>query len=154
MEIAGYKSFVQCSTPSQSRKGGRNSGGIALFYKNKLQKNISITKTTQNVLWLKIKKSFLNSVKDIYVCGVYIPPCNSEYFDLEIFDQLEQDIVHFSTTGPVIRMEDFNSRSGKYSDTVSQEGNSIIINDQSESAFQPAQRNSFDNVLNSHGKNY
>lgn len=152
LEIVGYKSFVQCSTPNQSRKGGRNSGGIALFYKNKLHKNISITKTTQNFLWFKIEKSFLNSVKDIYVCGVYIPPCNSKYFDLEIFDQLERDIVHFSTIGSVILMGDFNSRTGKYSDTVSQEGNSIITNDQSESAFQPAQRNSFDNLLNSHGK--
>ena len=149
MEIAGYKSFVQCSTPNQSRKGGRNSGGIALFYKNKLHKNISITKTTQNFLWFKVEKSFLNSV---YVCGVYIPPCNSKYFDLGIFDQLEQDILHFSTTGSVILMGDFNSRTGKYSDTVSQEGNSIITNDQSESAFQPAQRNSFHNVLNSNGK--
>ena len=91
-------------------------------------------------------------MKDIYVCGVYIPPCNSKYFDLELFDQLERDIVHFSTIGSVILMGDFNSRTGKYSDTVSQEGNSIITNDQSESAFQPAQRNSFDNLLNSHGK--
>ena len=152
MEIAGYKSFLQCSTPNQSRKGGQNSGGIALFYKNKLHKNISITKTTQNFLWFKIEKSFLNWVKDIYVCGVYIPPCNSKYFDLEIFDQLEQDIVPFRTTGSVILMGDFNSRTGKYSHTVSQEGNSIITNDQSESAFQPAQRNIFGNALNRHGK--
>ena len=49
-------------------------------------------------------------------------------------------------------MGDFNSRTGKYSDTVSKEGNSKISNDQLESAFQPTQRNSFDNVLNSHVK--
>ena len=49
-------------------------------------------------------------------------------------------------------MEDFNSRTGKYPDTVSQEGNNSITNDRSESAFQPTQRNSFDNVLNSPGK--
>ena len=91
-------------------------------------------------------------MKDIFVCGVYIPPCNSKYFDIELFDELEQDIVHFSSTGSVILMGDFNSRTGKYSDTVAQEGNGIIDNDQSESAFQPVQRNNFDNVLNSHGK--
>ena len=49
-------------------------------------------------------------------------------------------------------MGDFNSRTGKYSDIVSQEGNNVITNDQSELAFQSTQRNSFDNVLNSHGK--
>ena len=49
-------------------------------------------------------------------------------------------------------MGDFNSRTGKYSDTVSHEGNSIITNDQSDSSFQTVQRNSFDNVLNNNGK--
>ena len=137
---------------TRQKKVGRNSGGIALFYKNKLHKNISITKTNQNFLWFKIEKGFLNSVKDIYVCKVYIPPCNSKCFNLKIFDQLEQDMVHFSSTGSVILMGDFNSRTGQYSNTVSQEGNSIITNDHSESAFKPAQRNSFDNVLKSHGK--
>ena len=49
-------------------------------------------------------------------------------------------------------MGDFNSRTGKYSDTVSHEGNSIITNDQSDSSFQTVERNSFDNVLNNNGK--
>ena len=154
LEITGYKSFVQFSTPNQSRKGGRNSGGIALFYKNKLDKNIVITKTTQNYVWFIIKKDLLNSMKDIHVCGIciYIPSCNSKYFDPEIFDQLEQDIIDFSPTRSIILMGDFNSRTGKYSETVSQEGNNVISNDQLESAFQPIQRNCFDNVKNSHGK--
>ena len=152
LEIAGYKYFVQCSTPNKSRKGGRNSGGRALFYKNNLHKNISITKSTQNYIWYRIKKGYLNSMKDTYVCDIYKPPCNSKYFDLESFDQLEQDITDLSSTGSIILMGDFNSRTGKYSDTVSQEGNNAITNDQSESAFQRTQRNSFYNVLNSHRK--
>ena len=108
------------------RKGGRNSGGIALLYKNKLDKNIIITKTTQNYVWFIIKKDLLNSMKDIHVCGIYVPPCNSKYFDPEIFDQLEQDITDFSPTGSIILMGDFNSRTGKYSDIVSQGGNNVI----------------------------
>ena len=98
LEIAGYKSFVQGSTPNQSRKGGRSSGGIVLFYKNQFHTHISIKKTTPNFMWFKIEKGFLNSTKDILVCGVYIPPCNSKYFDIELFEQLEQDVVHFSST--------------------------------------------------------
>ena len=68
LEITGYKSFVECSTPNQSIKGGRNSGEIALLYKNKLDTNIVITKTTQNYVWFVIKKGLLNSIKDIHVC--------------------------------------------------------------------------------------
>ena len=37
---------------------------------------------------------------------IYIPPYNSKYFDLEMFDQLEQDIIDFSSTGSIILMGD------------------------------------------------
>ena len=50
LEITGYKSFVQCSTPNQSRKGGRNSGGIALLFKNKLDKNI-LSKNQRKIMF-------------------------------------------------------------------------------------------------------
>ena len=85
-------------------------------------------------------------MKDIHVCGIYIPPCNLKYFTPEIFDQLEQDIIDFSPTGTIILLGGLNSSTGKYSDTVSQEGNNVISNDQ------PAPRNSFDSVITSHGK--
>ena len=49
-------------------------------------------------------------------------------------------------------MGDLNRRTGKYSDIVCQEGDTIITNDQSESSLCAIQRNSFDNELNDHGK--
>ena len=49
-------------------------------------------------------------------------------------------------------MGDFNCRTGKYSDSVYQEGNTVITNDQSEFSSYGTQRNSFDNELNNHGK--
>ena len=49
-------------------------------------------------------------------------------------------------------MGDFNSRKGKYSDSICHDGNNIITNDQSEFSLRPTQRNSFDNELNNHVK--
>ena len=49
-------------------------------------------------------------------------------------------------------MGDFNSRTGKYSDSICHDGNNIITNDQSEFSLRPTQRNSFDNELNNHVK--
>ena len=49
-------------------------------------------------------------------------------------------------------MGDLNSRTGKCSDIVCQEGNTITTNDQFESSLCTIQRNSFDNELNNHGK--
>ena len=86
------------------------------------------------------------------MCGAYIPPYNSNYFCSDLFDELENDIEKFSSLGSILLMGDLNSRTGKYSDIVCQEGNTIITNDQSESSLCAIQRNSFDNELNNHGK--
>ena len=53
LEIAGYKSFVQGSTPNQ--KGGRNSGGIVLFYKNKFHTHISTKSRKQLQILCRLK---------------------------------------------------------------------------------------------------
>ena len=49
-------------------------------------------------------------------------------------------------------MGDLNSRTGKYPDSVSQERNNIITNDQSKYALSFNHRNSFDNEINNNGK--
>ena len=80
-------------------------------------------KESPNFLWFKIAKEYTKTEKDIYVCGTYIPPQNSIYFYPELFEELENDIEKFSTFGSIFLMGDFNSRTGKYSDNVCQEGN-------------------------------
>ena len=70
----------------------------------------------------------------------------------EMFEDLENDIETFSAQGSILLMCDFNSRTGKYSDCVSQDGNAMIANDQSQFSFGLTRRNSFDNELNNHGK--
>ena len=62
------------------------------------------------------------------------------------------DIALFSSHGSILLMGDFNSRTGKYSDSICQEGSNVISNDRSELSLNPTQRNSFDNEVNNHGK--
>ena len=131
---------------------GRNSGGVALPYKKELHNWISIGKITPNYLWFRINKQYVKTSKDIYVCGVYIPPNGSKYFLPEMFEDLENDIETFYSQGSILLMGDFNSRTGKYSDCVSQEGNTMITNDQSNLSSASTHRNSFDNNINNHGK--
>ena len=137
---------------TQSRKGGRDSGGIVLLYKDTFHDWISIVKKTCNFLWFKIEKDYAKTVKDIYTCGLYIPPCNSPYFNVELFEELENDIEIFSSQGSILLMGDLNARTGKFSDSVCKEGNNLITKDQSEFSLCPTQRNSFDNELSSQGK--
>ena len=116
VEVAGYWCIIQDGTVSKS--GGRNSGRIILLYKNILHDWISITKTSPNFLWFKINKSYAKTMKDLYICGLYIPPNNSNYYYPELFEELEKDILNFATKGSILLMGAFNARTGKYSDSV------------------------------------
>ena len=150
VDVTGYRSINQDGV--MSKNGGRNSGGIILLYKNVFHDWISIVKTSPNFLWFKINKHYTKTTEDIYACGLYIKPITSNYFDPEIFEELEKDILNFSSKGSILLLGDLNSRTGKYSDSVCHDGHNIITNDQSDSSFCPSQRNSYDNDLNSHGK--
>ena len=64
------------------------------------------------------------------------------------------DILTFSSKGSILLLGDFNSKTGKYSDTVCHDGNNIITNDQFDSLLRPSPRNSYYNEFNSHGKRF
>jgi hypothetical protein len=85
----------------------------------------------------------------LYVCGTYIPPEKSKYFENEIFEELENDIIRFSSRGNVLG--DLNARTSKLEDFVSSDG-SDHIQDTSDFSFQPPERQNFDNTINNHGK--
>ena len=110
IDVPGYRSVV--SSTSKVGRNGRNSGAVALLYKNEFHNWISIEKVTPNFLWFKISKQHVRTSKDIYVCGIYIPPYSSNYFHPEMFEDLENDIETFSSQGSILLMGDFNSRTG------------------------------------------
>lgn len=73
-----------------------------------------------------ISKELLNSENHLYLCGVYIPPEQSNYYDIEIFDNLENEAIMFPTKGNVMLIGDFNARTSKLEDFVSSEGNKHV----------------------------
>ena len=77
---------------------------------------------SNNILWSKLAKEVWRCEKDVYICGIYIPPHNSPHFNSDIFDQLENDITNYTTKGFVLLLGDFSARTGKYVDTVSKDG--------------------------------
>jgi hypothetical protein len=87
----------------------------------------------------------------LYVCGTYIPPEKSKYFENEIFEELENDIILFSSRGNILLLGDLNARTSKLEDFVSSDG-SDHIQDTSDNYFQPPERQNFDSTINNHGK--
>ena len=149
--IPGFKAISTKVANPKSKSNCRKSGGISLLYKTKYEHLISTVKLTKNFLWCRIDKFLFNAEKDLLICGIYIPPEKSPYFDEEIFNELENDIIYFSSKGNILLLGDFNARTGKLDDFISKEGNSFI-NDVSENSFTPTKRENFDSMLNKHGK--
>ena len=150
IDVEGF--MVVTTNAIKTGKWGRHSGGLALLYNSKFRDWISVEVQSTNLLWFKILKKYTKTDNDIYVCGAYIPPYNSIYFSPVVFEELENDIEKFSSLGSILLMGDFNWRTGKYPDNVCQDGNSIIVNDQSKFSQYAFQRNSFVNDLNNHRK--
>ncbi|CAB3986903.1 Hypothetical predicted protein [Paramuricea clavata] len=151
INIPGYETINSNLAKPKSKYACRQSGGISLIFKNKFKNFVSIVKNTKNFIWSKISKEILSSDTDLYVCGTYIPPEKSKYFDPEIFEEFENDIIHFSSKANVIALGDFNARTSKQEDFVSNEGNEYIP-DTSENSFYLKDRQNFDTSINNHGK--
>jgi hypothetical protein len=133
--IPGFKPVSTITATPRSNRSCRLSGGISVLFKKEFETFLSTEKQTKNILWCRIDRTILNLTKDLFVCGVYIPPEMSPYFDDEIFEELENDIVNFSKKGNIMLLGDFNARTSNLKDFVSKEGNTFI-NDIFETSFE------------------
>ena len=150
INIPGFRAFASDPTTNHTGKACRLSGGITLLYKLKYEKYVSIEKKTKNYIWCKVSKDLVKSNKDLFLCGTYIPPEKSQYFNEEILEELENDTISFLSKGNAILLGDFNGRTSNLNDCISKEGNSYI-NDPSHDSLQPKHRLNFDNNVNNHG---
>ena len=76
----------------------------------------------KNIIWMKLNSDFFGLEEDIFVCGLYIPPSNSEYFknqDIDLFDQLKSDLVKYNSKGQTIIIGDLSARLGSSQENFS-----------------------------------
>ena len=120
--IQGFKCF-NAIRKNKNKKARRNSGGVAVLIKDNLSKFIKFVRTTaDHMIWLKISKDLTGYPKDMFLCGAYIPPNQSPYYeqfpDCDMFDLLSQDLMRFSKQGHIMIMGDLNSRIGHKSEII------------------------------------
>ena len=84
INIPGFETIASPTAKPLTNQAGRQSGGINLLFKSNFKKHVTITKNTKNFLWCKISKEILNLDLDLYICGTYIPPEKSNYFNTNI----------------------------------------------------------------------
>ena len=97
------------------KKAGRYSGGISVLVKSHLREGVKIAQCSEGFLWIRLLKSFFNLPADLYVCGVYIPPCNSSKEILaktDYFNDLLSSSNRFFESGNILILGDMNCRVG------------------------------------------
>ena len=152
LNLPGYRTINSIKT-AKAGQMSRLSGGITLLFNSKLEKHISVIKNSQNFIWCKISKSN----NDLYLCGLYIPPETSKYFEPELFDKLQEDTITFSGKGNVLLIGDFNAIIdfnaifNDIKDFIVPDGNKYIKN-LSPDIYHKSIRENFDNKINNHGK--
>ena len=92
--------FIDNARKIRNKKSKRNSGGLLVCYKKCLHNNIVIVdKTSENMIWIKMKKEYLNIDKNFIIGGIYNSPINSSFTktnDIDIFRKIQDKILTFS----------------------------------------------------------
>jgi len=163
--------FLHYDMLYKNRKGAkRASGGIAILIKKNISKHVHTIEIDNNlehivnddfVIWVKVVDMFEYNI----IMGItYIPPENSNYSSIELFDDLENQMLSFDVPNAVFCIVgDFNARSKNMNEILnldqhvidpsndmirSQFDNELVLNEYNI----PLERKSQDHVCNNYGK--
>ena len=114
LEINGFCSEFIPGNKTRNTVKGHYSRGIAFYYKNTFPEFIkNVLKEQCGILWIKISKELFPFDQDVFICHTYVPPNVSKVLqssNIDIFENLEIDIIKYNDLGKVYITGDFNSR--------------------------------------------
>ncbi len=150
---ASYSEIIVSSWKLNSIHRGRDSGGLVVWIKNDLAPFTSPVQQGKNHIWFKLDKSFAILDKDLFICGLYIPPSDSPYYDDEVFDTLHEEMNPYQTLGKILLCGDLNARTGSELDYIDNSGDKHMFTHLSQDLFSTLpRRNNQDTGVNRHGK--
>ena len=157
IDLSGYTS-INIYRKFRHRNAKRQSGGIAVYYKECLSEGITIVRNHYDtIVWLKLDKNFFMFENDIYLCGNYIwcedSPAYNVY-NVDLFQLLHADIYDFEDLGSIFIFRDFNSRVGIRPDYVVCDMHNLFTDDDEYVPDTPLGRASLDKNVNSHGHKF
>ena len=114
--------FTENARKKKHKKSKRNAGGIVICYKKALSKHITILdKTTENMIWLKVKGNNLNMKQNLIIGGIYNSPQNSSYsknHHEDLFQKIQDKMLTFRENENILIGGDFNARTGNIQDII------------------------------------
>ena len=82
------------------------------------------------MIWLKLKKEYLNAQKDFIIRGIYNSPINSSYTksnDNDMFEEIQNKIMTFSPNDYILLGGDFNARVGNMQDYIDENDEDVEL---------------------------
>ena len=101
------------------KNAAKKSGGVGILVRNNLWSKVDfLERSYKNCIWFQLDEALLNA--RCVFGAVYIPPEGSSYSSINIFEQIESDIVDFRSQDLLVCMlGDFNARCGTVADFIS-----------------------------------
>jgi exonuclease III len=153
IDIAGYSNPIHSFRKYQNRRAKRSSGGLIVYIKNSIRKGVTLERNTIDcIIWIKLDKVFFNMDDNVFICFTYIAPESSpvhNIYNVDIFIQLEQDILLFNDRGKIFLAGDLNCRTGSKPDYIQFDRN--IGDDEVITVDTPTPRISRDSTSNRFG---
>ena len=137
-------------------KKGRKSGGFIILIKKHIdRKLIKFFKISNNFVWIEVSKNLIENLNEnLLIIASYINDITSTYYDDEIFEELNNDVLTFCNgENPVLLMGDLNSRTGELNEIYVESENEFISNFPQKTTFlNVPPRKNCDKKEDSHGK--
>ena len=154
LSVDGY--FTYTTSRAKHRKARKYSGGIAILIRDYLLRGTEIKRSSSELVWVKLDKSFFNLSEDFYIGVVYLSPKSSQCtrgLSENTWNQLEKDICQYNDLGKIVLLGDYNSRVGTISDFIIQDDNKYTPNgDTYISDANVREKCSMDACVNDYGK--
>ena len=161
----GYKAKYH-NRKQKHAKAKRNSGGILILYKTELHDHIKVVNNKdENIIWVKISKTFKGLNRDLLLGTVYISPKTSEVNKrdsaTDTLEVLYQQVSNFNEEDTIILGGDFNARIGNSVGRVTEElefpgdrETGTTLMDERENDLSVRERVSEDKKINAQGQDF
>ena len=92
------------------------SGGIMIAVKHEMKPHWKpVRRRSEAFISLHLDKACLNLMKDVVITAVYIPPSNSRFSSIELFEELDNFLLDYNDDDYYhIVCGDFNAHTGTY----------------------------------------
>ena len=112
VDIPGFKSIKQ-KVREKKCAGPKIAGGLGVYVKDYLYDFVDLVPNScPDAIWIRLKN------EDVYLGTYYVSPKYSKSRDIDFFNTLNDEILHFKSMGTVFLQGDLNARTGTDSDFI------------------------------------